>query len=1028
MLAATPAAPASAIMYPTTGDYGHQHSNLMDTPPQFKKHKNLPRPQESHFIGQRSHTRPKDPIMLTAALAATRSQGAGSRPVKHQARRMDSGPDLPPTPPPQARASSGNHHHIQHSRTVDSRRVQTTQATLRHPPVTPPEQMSPPTPDVTPPQAQTTVKTLRPSQDRSITGTTPSESVTESFTTAREEQMSSEDEAHRFMGRSAPVASANHQLSNQNNTRFQDPRAVHSAAVENALQQLATHADDPYTPRTQTDLSAFDGKWSLAADLEKDRRIESDQDKRATQIINGRKKRHDPRIPRNMTEPTLHGLIVEDNVVNMTAASRAARYMHTRDGALPDASPVSSSRPSLSETSFSVDAKRSSGTSAQSAASAVVEVLLMDRMPRRQQTLRHVKKHQTLRSVSQTETILPRRDAASTRNPSLPMEPRLDDRPAPEDPVPATRPPRSISNGRARREVWNSGAIPVVVVPERQSSHRSRHSREPSLRSTSRSRSRRSNSLDSTGIDLHRPKHSVANTGSQARRPRRSSITIGDDDEFTIDFPPAIPPRSSSLSAPTSRNVSRTTSLAARSAKSTINISPTINIEPAVEAAPSTPKARRFSFEQTENQDDDMIDVISIDNLSARKFSSRNTPFSIASLDTMGTAAEVSEAHAIQMFQHQNSSVLVVNHSNRPSEASDRTLEQPKDSVAQTAPIIVASGPGDILPVTPPDQTQEITTDYNSPLRNPRVPPSPPAPSVGPPAIHLIPATPSGESNAQDHDKNLRSYFDTSDSSPFRRVSILRGAFRRRRNSIDYPPSSTKQPNLLTRTFSLSRQLGKTLDTGLRPRSKTEMEWLPTHTKDELEPPESHKLHPFWQPQDGSQPCEFGSKCPHHGSRSHGPAPKRSLSNRIKTTFSILPARYDEVYPSALPSPERRTIRRTDSGSLKVMKRRSSAESLPHSAQMQDQATIAKGGSMQRGPIFPRKGGGLQRRFSLSSKLDELPYISSIISERRRERRTQELRQSISAPREVRDSMGEVIRHDGSGHERQSQYVNVPDI
>lgn len=971
--------------------------------------------------------------MLTAALSATpRSQGSGSRPVKHQPRRMDSGPDLPPTPPPQARPPSGKHTHLQSNRVVDSRRLQTTHTTLRQPPATPPEQMSPPTPDVTPPQAQTAVKTLRPSQDRSISGTTPSESRTESFTTAREEQMSSEDEALSVIRRSAPVASANPPLPIQNNTRLRDPRAVHSAAVENALQQLATHADDIYTPRTQTDFGTFDGKWSLATDLEKDRRIESDQDRRTTQVINSRKKRHDPRVPRNMTEPALHGLIVEENVVNMTAASRAARYIHARDNAIPDASPVSSSRPSLSETSFSVDAKRSSGTSAQSATSAVVEVLLLDRTPRRQQTLRHVKKHQTLRSASHIETTNRRREAISTRNPSLPADPRIEDKQsAPEDPLPVTRPPRSLSNGRVRREVWNSGAIPVVVVPERQSSHRSRHSREPSLRSTSRSRSRRSNSVDSTGIDLHRPKHSVSNTGSQARRPRRSSITIGDEDEFTIDFPPAIPPRSSSLSAPTSRNVSRATSLAARSAKSNANTSPVINVEPAPDVevvSPSTPLARRFSFEQTENQDDDMIDVVSIDNLSARKFSSRNTPFSITSLDTMGTAAEVSEAHAVQMFQHQNSSVLVVNHSNRPSEASDRTLEQPKEPSSQAAPIIVATGPDNTHPVTPPERMLVANSSFDSPLRNPRAPPSPPAPDAGPPAIHLIPATPSGESNVQDHDRSLGSYFDTSDSSPFRRVSILRGAFRRRRNSIDYPPSSTKQPNLLKRTFSLTRHLGKTADTGLQSRSKAEMEWLPTRTKDEVDPPESHKLHPFWQPQHESEPCEFGSKCPHHGSRSHLPAPRRSLSNRIKNTFSILPARYDEVYPSALPSPERRTIRRTGSGSLKVMKRRNSAESLQQTPQPQDHSTASKNGLMRRGPVFAKKGVGLQRRFSLSSKLDELPYISHIMSERRRERRTQELRQSISAPREVRDSMGEVIRHDGLANQRVSQYANVPDI
>jgi hypothetical protein len=54
------------------------------------------------------------------------------------------------------------------------------------------------------------------------------------------------------------------------------------------------------------------------------------------------------------------------------------------------------------------------------------------------------------------------------------------------------------------------------------------------------------------------------------------------------------------------------------------------------------------------------------------------------------------------------------------------------------------------------------------------------------------------------------------------------------------------------------------------------------------------------------------------------------------------------------------------------------------------------------------------RRFSIGSKLEEIQNIPQKISERRREKRSQRLRQMISGPKEVRDGVGEVIRR-GNG-------------
>lgn len=808
--------------------------------------------------------------------------------------------------------------------------------------------------------------------------------------------------------------------------RTNAPHTVRPAAVEAALRQLNVDADSYYTPRARPDPAPAYSRLPPASEVDRDRKTERKQDQLTQQTISSRRKRQDARVPRSVAEPYPQPMVLEDNVISMTPATRAARYIHTRDGSITDPSPVSSSRPSLSD-SFSVDAKRSSGTSAQSGNSAAIEVMLWDRAagPRRQRTLRHVKKQHALRApsapVGQTEPAAP-----AARQTSMPVE-YPEERRARRDTVVASSNRRSLSSGKARREVWSSGAIPVVVVPDRQSSQRN-HSREPSLRSTSRSRSRRSASVGSSGMDARRPRESVPPQTAHTRRSRRSADLISHD-ERTIDFPPAIPTRSSSLSAPTSRNVSRSTSIAAASPRVGSNSTLPAEKESAAEkrlpkeeptpvASPEDGPARRFSFAQTDNHEDH-LDVISM------KYSSRNTPFSIASLETMGTAPEVSEAHAVHMYQHQNSSVLMVNHSNRPSEASDRTLDR-----VVAAPAIVATGPNGSEPVTPTDQQIPLVTD-DSPLRNPRAPPTPPRPSSSPPSIHLIPATPSGDrSTARGPDARVGSYFDTSDGSPLRRVSVLRKAFRSRRNSVDYPPTASKAPSRLTRTFSLTRQLGKTFDVGLSSRSKAEMEWLPTHTQDELEPADERKLHPFWQPKDAHEPCEFGAQCPHHGGKVS--VPKRSLSSRMKNVFAIMPVRYDKAYPTELPSPERRTIRRTDSGNLKVMRRRKSAESLETPTEAQPQPFKDERGTMRRGPVFPKKGaGGLQRRFSLGSRLDEgslLPrFVADRLTERRREKRTQELRQLISAPTEVRDSMGEVIRRE-NGQDRRSEFYGRADI
>jgi hypothetical protein len=140
----------------------------------------------------------------------------------------------------------------------------------------------------------------------------------------------------------------------------------------------------------------------------------------------------------------------------------------------------------------------------------------------------------------------------------------------------------------------------------------------------------------------------------------------------------------------------------------------------------------------------------------------------------------------------------------------------------------------------------------------------------------------------------------------------------------------------------------------------------------------------------------------------------------MKHTFAILPAKERSRYTWRNSSPpDLRTIRRTPSGSLRVMPRRGSAESLrrlpdvsrdrpPPVERNRAWGLFGRSSSTH----VPQTSDG-RRRFSLSGRLDDLSNIPHMLNERRREKRTQELRQMISAPTEVRDGVGEVIRHRG---------------
>jgi hypothetical protein len=965
----------------------------------------------------RSVPRKYELVIDTALSRSLGSQPASPPTLKHRLIRIGSGPDLPPTPPAHSRNSSSSHSVIPSSPTyVESPTRSVENASVR--PVTPPNQKSPPTPDVTPPLPAHRPRAMRPAiTERTASKSTTTDSRTESFKTAREDPYSSgeEEDSKSTVRPAAPSA-----RTSQNTVR---QISIEKAAAKDQTIGLGlgleTAAEENPTPKSKREFFAFDGEWGSGSE------VEQEWDDNLARNVTVKKRRPAPNTPRANGRKDE---VIEDEMVTPTNATKALRSMplYNTNMALPSPKDIPDraiawTGPSTSQSSIS-DVRRFSGMSSRSNTSTVVEAILVDGPPRRRKTLRHMKKQRTLRDSK--ADISP---GSSAPNSSVALDetrrrPRTNGRyvDARHESYASNSTINSISSGRARREVRKNGGIPVVVIPDRLSSIKSKSSREPSLRSTSSRRSKRSMSLNS--VPLLNGSKSNDLTPYFDRPSRRSQTKSESDgsDQRTIDYPPVVPRRTSSLSAPTSRNASRAGSLTADSLKSHNAFQaqqpqlgqpvPEVKLQP----APS------FDSDKDESHHRLSVDRHG-DPLFGKRLSAQNTPFSLASVDTNGTAPEVSEALAVSIFPHQNTSVLMVDHSTKPSEESDSSQQTSK---AQTArPTIKTTAPDGDAPVTPPQPSFSMD-DVDSPLRNPRAPPEPPA---EPPAIKFIPATPSGLTPATERKALMGNYFEEMGSEkPQRSMSLVRMALTRRRHS-EYAPGPTKRPGFLTRTLSLSRNVGKDPPATAGEKGKAVMD--AAYPTVENPPTEGNKLHPFWRPatsdfsgeeedwvHDVEVPEDQVYRYPPVDNR---PVPRRNFSSRMKRTFAILPIKPEDEYLDGHEGPDRRTIRRTASGNLRVMRHRGSMDSFRQSESFDSRPCTAPDGGHNGTRHFWR---GQRRSASVSEprKSRILPAISNTlegiqnlprrISERRREKRAQELRQTISGPREVRDGVGEVIR------------------
>ncbi|MCJ1371045.1 hypothetical protein MMC20_002260 [Loxospora ochrophaea] len=467
-----------------------------------------------------------------------------------------------------------------------------------------------------------------------------------------------------------------------------------------------------------------------------------------------------------------------------------------------------------------------------SGTSTIIEAMVLDSPPQRRRTLRHTKKEGSLRAASSPTSGSNRSSLVSNdlshrlvhRNTKLP------DRANRASIGSDTSTSVGSGLGRSRPE-----RIPVVVIPERRSSLKSsssdskRNSRNLSLNSTRRQPSRPTTAPED-GVDFF---------GSKGRDRRTMSDSLPKPVLFRPErrkgpeSSPKIPTRSSSLSAPTSRNVSRTTSLTSASLR---NHNTQLEQSPQEQDHQQLPIQRPSPPEITKSQTPPTIELPddqsppnpshdpstpNPESLHPPR-SSLVTPFSIASgLSSTPGTFEVSEATAINIYPHNNHSILIVqqlpisNHnSSHPSERTAVLAENANISLT-TPPtpsyLTVSPTPSD-LP-TAINQTLPLAP---SPLRTPRDPPILPA-------VALIPPTPANDPDQHPCPTNINtSSRPTSSSSatPSIRHRVKRALSTPRRYSESFIAP-------LIRSLTLGRTIRR-----------------PSVADDSAD----NALHPFWRP------------------------------------------------------------------------------------------------------------------------------------------------------------------------------------
>ncbi|CAG8888586.1 unnamed protein product [Penicillium egyptiacum] len=510
---------------------------------------------------------------------------------------------------------------------------------------------------------------------------------------------------------------------------------------------------------------------------------------------------------------------------------------------------------------------------------STVEAMIIDSPKRAQRMLRHTEKRSSLRSASSPITRSERTSCGSlpeSQRRLIHKAARISD----QD-VRSRTSEMSFSAKTSNSAIQpNIETINVVVIPERSSSLMSRpnshvssklgshrSSRRPATASTGRTdiqvqkkhtvsdpMSTRSRETDSrvcpTGppfVPLVPPRASSLSAPTSRNNSRANSLTSNSLRSRPAERP-AIPPRSSSLSAPTSRNNSRATSLTSDSLRSH-DLAIDLEMQKRREHQPVSPPRHNVLASP------DRHSLLEPPNMHALFASSDDMatlrppslPFTQGSIPSSSPGPiEIQEATAVSLFAHNNHSLLLVDprvqaSSRRPLQALGISYDLPQ------------------LPRTPDNPSQMTTFNVDSPLKNPRPPPKPPSTRPLPPLpLH----------DAQDENKGLG-----------QRWSSVRRTWSARPRSDSF--------NTIARSFSMksakNRTAGMEMDSRLYPFWRPRGFWEDVPGSPEKEPSPTREYLP--RP-DGSLIVNNSLGLPQRRIIFDGPAALARRSPEMKRLFN----------------------------------------------------------------------------------------------------------------------------------------------
>jgi hypothetical protein len=666
--------------------------------PLFRSHKALPRRGIS--TGITSH----DSVDL--AQPASPDQNATVAPA-------------PPLTPPGAipDQTMGHHDHDRTPRKTDSSTSENHSTGM----VTPRRPSKPPTPDVTPPR---TTSTKRPTLNQ-LGNFLSSSSRAESFQTACENISSDGDmDTPVRTPRSRSVSQKiGRRIPSSSRQSFTNGTTVLRASLAGPRDKdTPQSASQPLSETDyETGFESFDGEWANPADGSP---TPLPGERRASKAI--------------ATQSRQSSKLASDNdtldVLNLNASLIREQTLR---GRLKEPSNLSAS-PSMERFRAEIgwpsqeepDSRRLSGISSTS----TVEAVIIDSPKRAQRLLRHTEKRGSLRSASSPVIISGRTSTVSNSDSQQHRLVHKAGRISEQD-------RRSISSDVSFSSKTTTSAppasvdiIPVVVVPERRSSLRSGPNSHISSKPTSQRSSQRAPapSKGSGSIDVPRQRKRTMSDSASARSRDTSSRgrPVGR---------PIIPLRSSSLSAPTSRNNSRATSLTSDSLRSH-TIAMDLEMQKRLEKQPVSPP--RHNVLDSQNQSScppQRKSLLPPPNLPALMISSTDDmatlrppslPYTQWSIPSSSPGpVEIREATAVSLFPHNNRSLLLVN---QPRMAPETCVLQAfhNPGFYPRTPEIPTDGADDPLSGL---SSRLATALVDSPLKNPRPPPKPPVSKPLPP-------------------------------------------------------------------------------------------------------------------------------------------------------------------------------------------------------------------------------------------------------------------------------------------------------